>query len=124
MEAQLLRFRRGTRTLGNRARGHLYAIVARNLSSFCSYPENLREVKFKDNRLICLAEKISRWMVFRLALMKQLSLMESSVPLLRKPSALLVESVSSETDTAVATEATPTLKLHAVLGNVVFFTVY
>lgn len=43
---------------------------ARNLPSFCSYPENWSQVEFKDKRLICLVEGISKqWVTKEAAVM-------------------------------------------------------
>lgn len=54
---QLVRFQRGARTPLGTGLGAIVCCLIRNLPSFCSCPESLREVKCKDNGLICLAEE-------------------------------------------------------------------
>lgn len=53
MEAWLMRFQNGTK---NWARGYLCDILAKNLTSFCLYPENLSKTEFKDKGLLCSAK--------------------------------------------------------------------
>lgn len=45
---------------GNCTRGHLYYILAKKLSTFCSYPETFNEDELKCGGLINPAEAISR----------------------------------------------------------------
>lgn len=41
-------------------RGHMCAILAKNIASPCPCPENLSEAEFKSNTLMYLAEEIFR----------------------------------------------------------------
>jgi hypothetical protein len=52
--------------------GRLCDILSKNPASFCPCPENVIEVEFKANGLICLEEKILRQERIRLVLRKQL----------------------------------------------------
>jgi hypothetical protein len=51
---------KGNKDFGNWTRGHLYNILAKNLSIFCLCPETLWEAVFKGDGKIKLAEDISR----------------------------------------------------------------
>jgi hypothetical protein len=46
-------------SFGNWTKGHLYYILAKNLSAFCSFPESLCETEFIGRRLIHLMGNIS-----------------------------------------------------------------
>jgi hypothetical protein len=47
--------------IGNWTSGYAYCIVAKNLSMFCPCLVTLWEAEFKSNKLINLAEEISRY---------------------------------------------------------------
>lgn len=47
-------------SIRNLDRSHLCDIGAKNVASFCPYPEIQCEGEFKDSGLICLAEEILR----------------------------------------------------------------
>lgn len=50
VDAQLMSFLRGKKTVSNWARDRFYNVLATNQASFCLYSENLSEVEFKGNK--------------------------------------------------------------------------
>lgn len=47
--------------IGKLTRGHVYFMLAKNLSTFCPCIKTLYKAKFKDGNLVYLVEEISRY---------------------------------------------------------------
>lgn len=67
---RLMRIQRGTRTPSITGPG---AVLTKNLAAFCLCPESVGGYKHEDDEVICLAQGVSRQVVFRLVLEQRLS---------------------------------------------------